>query len=520
MKKILLAATGVALAIGAACSDSTPAAPIEARPPVPDGLLLSNVPRGGEGVAYISARPGTFPNAASVTVRNITRGGADKSIPVIGGGFDAVGITAATGDEVSVLANGMAGVTPLRLTVNAHGFLKIVRTDPANGRNDVATNTRFLIVFSEPVNSATLTPSTVTLSENGKPIAGRMEVPADGLRAEFIADAPLQPQTWYDLTIDSDINDLEGSSLDQGTNVAFRTATLPPVEPGGTTGITGSLAFVSERDGNSEIYAMNPDGSGLMRLTNNVATDEMPAWSPDGKRIAFVSNRDANRADLAESDIYLMNTDGSNVVRLTFGSINTGPSWSPDGRKIAFSGLRDGQFGIYVMSLDNPGSITNVGHPRGYQVDPAWSPDGTKIAFTSDWRAYDFVFDAYIANADGSGISALLEGPFFAADGHQFYFQSAWSPDGKTIAVVSCVYAWDNCYPNSTVALANSDGSGLKPLVATGGFARPAWSPDGSVIAFGSRSCRNCESSLRYVRVATGETGVITSNGHSPAWRQ
>jgi Periplasmic component of the Tol biopolymer transport system len=163
-------------------------------------------------------------------------------------------------------------------------------------------------------------------------------------------------------------------------------------------------------------------------------------------------------------------------------------------------------------------SPTHLGYDRGWNAHPAWSPDGSKIAFVSDWRAYDFVYDLYSMNADGSGITALILGPFFSPD-QTFYFQPAWSPDGGKIAMVVCAYAWDNCYPNSSVAVANADGSGLKTLVAAGGFASPTWSPDGSTIAFSVSTCRTCGGLIRYVRVDGSESGLIFSNGHSPSWR-
>jgi Tol biopolymer transport system component len=93
----------------------------------------------------------------------------------------------------------------------------------------------------------------------------------------------------------------------------------------GRTARDHMLAFVSERDGNSEIYVMNVDGTGLLRLTNDAGRDVDPAWSPDGKRIAFASNR------AGSSDIYVMNADGSNVVRRTQTGSSDAPAWSPDG---------------------------------------------------------------------------------------------------------------------------------------------------------------------------------------------
>ncbi len=84
----------------------------------------------------------------------------------------------------------------------------------------------------------------------------------------------------------------------------------------------GKLAFVSNRDGNNEVYLMNADGSGLTQLTNSPAIDAQPAWSPDGKKIAFVSDRDG------KNDIYVINTDGSDQARLTSGTArNFQPEW-------------------------------------------------------------------------------------------------------------------------------------------------------------------------------------------------
>lgn len=274
----------------------------------------------------------------------------------------------------------------------------------------------------------------------------------------------------------------------------------------------GTLAFVSERDGNSEIYVVNVDGTGLLRLTHDPGLDVDPAWSPDGKRIAFASDR------AGSWDIYVMDADGSNVVRRTQSGLNSSPAWSPDGKKIAFSSQRAGQWSVYVMTVDGDwANPTPVGFDRGWNTHPAWSADGERIAFVSDWRAFDFVYDVYVMNADGSRITTLFEGPFFGP--WTYYFQPSWSPDGAKIAVVVCAYAWDDCYPSSSIAIANADGSGLQTLAHTGGYARPTWSPDGGTIAFSSQACRACEGELRYASADGSKSGVIVSNGHSPAWR-
>ena len=107
------------------------------------------------------------------------------------------------------------------------------------------------------------------------------------------------------------------------------------------------IAFISERDGNKEIYVMNSDGSEQKNLTNNPAGDYSSSWSPDGKKIAFTSGRDGN------GEIYVMNADGSEHKRLTNNrAFDMFPSWSPDGKKIAFQSKRDGNGEIYVMNSD------------------------------------------------------------------------------------------------------------------------------------------------------------------------
>jgi PKD repeat protein len=141
---------------------------------------------------------------------------------------------------------------------------------------------------------------------------------------------------------------------------------------------------------------MNADGSGQTRLTANAAWDGTPAWSPDGTRIAFASDRDG------DSDIYLMNADGtaqtSLIAAAEWGS-EIEPAWSPDGSRIAFTSDRDGNAEVYVMNADGTGQTRRTASP-GADGAPAWSPDGSRIAFESD---RDDNVDIHVMNADGSG---------------------------------------------------------------------------------------------------------------------
>jgi len=106
---------------------------------------------------------------------------------------------------------------------------------------------------------------------------------------------------------------------------------------GGDVGIAGLIAFTTERDGNLEIYVMNPDGSEERNISRNPARDSSPSWSADGRLIAFVSDRTGN------DDVFVMKADGTDVVNLTdHPASDRSPAWSPDGRNIAFVSERDG----------------------------------------------------------------------------------------------------------------------------------------------------------------------------------
>src|SRR5207247_8008882 len=138
-----------------------------------------------------------------------------------------------------------------------------------------------------------------------------------------------------------------------------------------------TIAFLSAREGNQDIYVMNADGSGVSRLTNTPATDIDPAWSPDGRRIAFASDGDGTHRIY---DIYVMNADGSGVTRLTNDPVTAwGPAWSPDGTKIAFESYRDGNGEIYVMMPDGSAGTTRPHEPAD-AAGPAGSAAGATVA--------------------------------------------------------------------------------------------------------------------------------------------
>ncbi|MCY4091631.1 MAG: hypothetical protein OXF62_12490, partial [Caldilineaceae bacterium] len=129
------------------------------------------------------------------------------------------------------------------------------------------------------------------------------------------------------------------------------------------------IAFVSDREGNKDIYVMDSDGSNVVRLTHDSADDYSPEWSPDGSRIMFLSDR------YDRTELYVLNADGSNVSLLVSDfSGSRSLVWSPDGKRIAFYGQPGGNPDIYVVNVDSSGIIRLTDHPQ-VDVLPSWSPD-------------------------------------------------------------------------------------------------------------------------------------------------
>jgi hypothetical protein len=289
------------------------------------------------------------------------------------------------------------------------------------------------------------------------------------------------------------------------TEVTFRWVQVIPTPTPTTTPTptptptpSGRIAFTRALDGNGEVYVMNADGTGQTNITNNPAWDGFPAWSPDGSKIAFHSNRNW--------DIWIMNADGSGQTNLTNNPAWDGfPAWSPDGSKIAFESDRDGNSEIYVMNADGSGQTNLTNNSADDFWSPAWSPDGSRIAFTSD---RDGNWEIYVMNADGTEQSNITNNP---ADD----WGPAWSPDGSKIAFTSFRDG------NGEVYVMNADGTDQANLTnnPAGETWSPAWSPDGSRIAFTSDRDGNDEI---YVMNADGTDQANLTNNPAedmcPAW--
>ncbi|MBA3671432.1 MAG: Ig-like domain-containing protein [Gemmatimonadaceae bacterium] len=264
------------------------------------------------------------------------------------------------------------------------------------------------------------------------------------------------------------------------------------------------LAFV--RDG--DIYAAAADGSNPVRL----ARGSEPAWSSDG-RIAF------SYAD----GVYVMNEDGSNVRLIAPGG--SSPAWSPDAERLAVATERNGQQVIEVVTVDATIArpAVRLSFDRGWNAWPTFSPDGSRVAFVTDWTAFDFAYEVFVADREGKSREQLTNG-FFGNQAtwpnYLRYDQPAWSPDGTRMALMRCpAWQYTNCGDSALVVM-NADGTGTVFLAATVGRVRPAWSSNGRWITFdGPGADRGSSSAIRFISPDGREQGVLIPNAHSATWR-
>jgi TolB protein len=213
------------------------------------------------------------------------------------------------------------------------------------------------------------------------------------------------------------------------------------------------------------LYFMHADGTGLKNLTGNRVYDSFPALSPDGTRIAFMSERHEDQ------EIYAMSVEGRDVIRLTdLRGPDTQPAWSPDGEHIAFISDRDGDREIYLMNADGSG-ILRLTSNKDEESSPAWSPDGKRIAYISRQGE---VVSIVILDLEGNQIARFLEDQTPKSS-------LAWSPDGDEILIAS------EYSGNSEIYLLEVDTGLLFNLSSHASNEKlPAWSSDGELILFAS----------------------------------
>ncbi len=261
---------------------------------------------------------------------------------------------------------------------------------------------------------------------------------------------------------------------------------------------TTKIVFCSDRDGNWELYMMDYDGHNQTRLTFNTKEDYMPAWSADGRRIAYTAyegtsaklyilhpfegRRDlvfdqgtsfspsfspdgkwlafCSQEDPSNTDIYVASSDGRNPRRITFSkAADTAPTWSPTNREIAFTSDRLGTPQIFIM--DREGSnVRRVSFGGRYHDGPAWAPTGDRLVYVGRVEA---VFDMYVLDLRSNEIMKLTEG--YARN--EF---PCWSPDGRHLLFQSNRFGSTN-----QIFSIDYDGKNTRQLTSQGQNKLPDW---------------------------------------------
>jgi len=266
----------------------------------------------------------------------------------------------------------------------------------------------------------------------------------------------------------------DGSALQNVTRGASRrydeTYDAPSWSPDGKRILFLGTSYEWD-DPAGDIYVIDRDGANLKNLTAPAGSGQAyvqvrgrsPAWSPDGRKIAYADG----------GGIYSMDSDGTHKTRLNPGCWRRDPDWSPDGRRIVYENGCLYSTQIEVMNADGTGvaRLTRFGVDTSV-YDALWSPDGSKISFRMQVRVQRelgirYLADYWVMNADGTGATKITD----YGDETYFNSQAAWSPDGSRIAVAL-----------GGIQVMNPDGTGLVKLGVDG--SDPEWSPDGSKLAF------------------------------------
>lgn len=307
--------------------------------------------------------------------------------------------------------------------------------------------------------------------------------------------------------LEARLYDLESNAIQMGrkyrgasgalTQIAHRLANDLVRHFNGTRGMfLSSIAFVSDRTGQREVWLMDYDGSSQRQISRDRLMTLNPSFSPDGERLAYTAFTKQS------SDLYVINRRGGGRARIPTGvNLNTSPAFSPDGKEIAFVGSVRGNPDIYVVGSDGR-NLRRLTSGSSIESTPAWSPTGRQLAFTSSRSGTPQI---YVMDAEGSNVQRIS-------------FEGSWnddavfSPGGDLLAYTSRV---DGRFQIRLMNIATAES---RLLAGEGSNEQPAWSPDGRWILFMS----NRSGRWQIYRIGVDGLGLqqLTTEGEnwSPDW--
>jgi Tol biopolymer transport system component len=270
-------------------------------------------------------------------------------------------------------------------------------------------------------------------------------------------------------------------------------------------GHNGKIAFASipfDFSGPDDIYTISPDGRHVANVTNSPTTAEFyPKWSPDGRKIAFMSDGVSPSNPDGSAEVFVMNADGSRTRQVTSNDHRDAhPAWSPDGKRIVFEReVGDFDSDLFTIRPDGTGERQLTYSPGIPDQQAAWSPDGREIAFSHGGDAGSGRGDIYSIRPDGTHMQ-----PLTLTDTDEEY--PAWSPDGREIAFTSDRAARDRQFDVYAIRRNGSHPTRL----TTAECGAPAYSPNGRKLACGSG--RSGDSEIWTMRADGSRPSNLTQN--------
>ncbi|MGD9489169.1 MAG: Tol-Pal system beta propeller repeat protein TolB [Calditrichaceae bacterium] len=385
----------------------------------------------------------------------------------------------------------------VRLKVQKEGFDPIVlfisEFGSENGNsfreiliNDLNLSGFFIVVdLVNPTDSLKISNSSARAG-----LSGSLEIKKDNLKfSSRLVELPGTRQI-FDKKFEADLSDARLLAHKVADEIVYYLV--------GEKGIANSkIVFTVAKGQAKEIAIIDFDGHGVSQLTHNNSLNLSPAWSPDGKQIAYTSYMSGR------PELLIQNIGDGKLYRMSkLQGLYSAPAWSPDGKKIALTITQNGNAEIYSLDVKD-GSLRRLTNHPAIDSSPTWAPNGREIAFTSDRSGNPQI---YLMDAMGGNVRRLtFEG--------KYNDSACWSPRGDFIAFVS---REDGGFQIYTIDI---NGSQLRRItVGSGNHENPVWSPDGLKLAFAMGSGMRWD--IYMVNWDGSNMRAVTSGGNnaSPRW--